>query len=117
MTIVELAKALSIPPRQIRFMVAEGILPPAKKTGRSADAYDEIHLKQAQRYLALHRTGMKPGAIKILMAFDTAVPVLQIDGVELRISQDVDPSTIDVEDILAKIETALKAYLGKGTKS
>jgi excisionase family DNA binding protein len=37
MTLSELAERLGIPPRQIRFMIAEGILPAASRTGRGAD--------------------------------------------------------------------------------
>ena len=72
MTLQELSEALNIPPRQIRFMIAEGCLPPANGTGRGADAYDEIHLDKGRRYITLHGLGMKPQAIKVLMAFDEA---------------------------------------------
>lgn len=110
MTLTELADRLGIQPRQIRFMIAEGILPPAAKTGRSADAYGEAHVVKGQRYLALYRMGMKPGSIKVLMAFDDAVPILQAHGVELRISPEVSPAEMDIERILGEVEQALKSY-------
>ena len=110
MTLAELADRLGIQPRQIRFMIAEGILPPAAKTGRSADAYEEAHVVKGQRYLALHRMGMKPGSIKVLMAFDDAVPILQEGGVELRIDPQVVPQELDVEAILRSVEQALRTY-------
>jgi DNA-binding transcriptional MerR regulator len=110
MTLAELADRLGIQPRQIRFMIAEGILPPAAKTGRSADAYEEAHVVKGQRYLALHRMGMKPGSIKVLMAFDDAVPILQEGGVELRINPQVAPQELDVEAILVAVEQALRTY-------
>ena len=44
MTLAEFAEHLGITPRQIRFMIAEEILPSANKTGRSADAYGEEHV-------------------------------------------------------------------------
>ncbi len=113
MTLSELAERLDIPPRQIRFMIAEGILPPASRTGRSADGYDEAHVEKALRYLALHRLGMKPGSIKVLMAFDDAVPILQTNGVELRVEPSVSPADLDVDAILAAARTALEAYKGK----
>ncbi|WP_165354749.1 helix-turn-helix domain-containing protein [Tropicimonas sp. IMCC6043] len=116
MTLSELAETLDVPPRQIRFLVAEGILPPANKTGRAADAYDNEHLSRARRYLGLHRLGMKPGSIKVLMAFDDAVPVLQEGGVELRVAQDVSPQSLDIDDVLEKVKTALEAYVGKETQ-
>ncbi|MDA1033908.1 MAG: MerR family transcriptional regulator [Proteobacteria bacterium] len=110
MTLAELADRLGTQPRQIRFMIAEGILPPAAKTGRSADAYEEAHVTQGQRYLALHRMGMKPGSIKVLMALDGAVPILQDQGVELRVDPRVRPQELDIEVILIAIEQALKTY-------
>jgi DNA-binding transcriptional MerR regulator len=111
MTLIELAESLGIAPRQIRFMIAEGILPAANKTGRAADAYGPEHLLSAQRYLALHRLGMKPASIKVLMAFDSAVPIVQVGGVELRVDQSVAPTAIDVEQVLAAIAVALRTYV------
>lgn len=111
MTIVELAERLGVAPRQIRFMIAEEILPAANKTGRSADAYGEEHLLRAQRYLALHRLGMKPSSIKVLMAFDEAVPIVQIGGVEVRVDQTIAPSAIDVDAVLVAIAAALRTYV------
>jgi DNA-binding transcriptional MerR regulator len=114
MTLAEFADRLGIPPRQIRFMIAEGIVPPAARTGRSADAYDETHVIKGQRYLALHRMGMKPGSIKVLMAFDDAIPILQGHAVELRVDPQVPPDELDVEAILAAVGAALNVYTNKG---
>ena len=113
MTLMELADALGVAPRQIRFLIAEGILPAAQKTGRSADAYGDEHFRQAQRYFALHRMGMKPASIKVLMAFDEAVPIFQEQGVELRVGSGADPSTLDLEVLVQKITEALRLYVGK----
>lgn len=114
MTLSELAEHVGTSPRQIRFLIAEGILPPASKTGRTADAYDEKHLTKAQRYLALYRLGMKPASIKVLMSFDDAIPIAQVQGVELRVSPDISPDSIDVEAVLDEIAAVLKTYASKG---
>lgn len=114
MTLAELAERIGTAPRQIRFMIAEGILPPANKTGRAADAYSDEHLIKAQKYLALHGMGMKPASIKVLMAFDDAVPIVQAGGVELRVSQDIAPEDIDVDAVVAAIAAALRTYVSKG---
>lgn len=113
MTLSDLADRLAVPPRQIRFMIAEGILPPAARTGRAADAYGDEHVVKGQRYLALHRLGMKPGSIKVLMAFDDAVPILQGYGIEVRVDSRVPPGQLDVETILAAVGAALRIYSGK----
>ena len=113
MTLAELAERLDVAPRQIRFLIAEGILPAAQKTGRGADGYGEDHLTRAQRYMALHRMGMKPGSIKLLMAFDDAAPMFQQDGVEVRIAASADPAKVDIVAMLEQIERALRLYFGK----
>jgi DNA-binding transcriptional MerR regulator len=114
MTLTELADRLGVPARQIRFLIAESILPPAAKTGRAADAYDETHVLKGQRYLALHRMGMKPGSIKVLLAFDGAVPILQENGVELRVAPGIAPQDIDVDAVLRAVGQALRSYVEKG---
>ena len=113
MTLTELAEAAGVPPRQIRFLIAEGILPAATKTGRGADGYGEEHLARARRYMTLHGLGMKPSAVKVLMAFDEAIPILQARGIELRVDPSVDPGTIDVEAVLADVWRALRSYVSK----
>lgn len=113
MTLAELAERLNIPPRQIRFMISEGVLPPAARTGRSADAYGEVHVSKALHYLALHRMGMKPGSIKILMAFDEAVPILQEHGVELRVDPHLPPHELNIDAIVMSVRAALKNYTNK----
>ena len=113
MTLAELAERLDIPPRQIRFMISEGVLPPAARTGRSADGYGEEHVSKAQRYLGLHRLGMKPGSIKILMAFDDAVPILQEHGVELRVDPQLPPDALNIDAIVMSVRAALKNYTNK----
>ena len=113
MTLAELAEALDLAPRQIRFLISEGILPAAQKTGRHADAYGPDHLARARHYMALSRMGMKPASIKVLMAFDQAVPIFQADGVELRIDPAGLPDTPDVEALIDSVAQALRTYLGK----
>ena len=113
MTLAEFAEHLSVTPRQIRFMIAEEILPSANKTGRSADAYSEEHVLKAQRYLAFYRLGMKPASIKVLMAFDDVVPIVQSEGLELRIDPSIAPKNIDVDAALEGIATALRTYVSK----
>jgi len=113
MTLLELSEALQVPPRQIRFMIAEGCLPAANGTGRGADAYDESHLVKGRRYITLHGLGMKPQAIKVLMAFDEAIPIFQGFGVELRVDPTIDPKTTDAEQALIEVTQALRAYFRK----
>ena len=117
MTLQELSDALDVPPRQIRFMIAEGCLPPANSTGRAADAYDASHLARGRKYVTLHRLGMKPQAIKVLMAFDDAIPIFQDHGLELRVDPSLDPKKINLKAALSDLTHALRAYLSKEKSS
>jgi hypothetical protein len=56
---------------------------------------------------------MKPGSIKVLLAFDQAVPILQTGGVELRVDPGIAPEAIDIEAVLRAVEAALKSYTVK----
>lgn len=111
MTLAELAEELGVSPRQIRFLIAEEILPAAEKTGRAADAYGEAHLNRARRYFALYRMGMKPSSIKVLMSFDEAIPIFQHAGVELRVAEGV--GEVDVEDLVARLSQTIRTYFSK----
>ena len=113
-TLAEIAEAAGVPPRQIRFMIAEGFVPAATGTGRGADVYGEEHLAKVRRYMTLHGLGMKPSAIKVLMEFDEAIPVFQQAGVEVRVDPSVDPQSIDVDQALKAIARALRTYASKG---
>jgi DNA-binding transcriptional MerR regulator len=113
MTLAELAEQVGVPPRQLRFLIAEGILPPATKTGRGADGYGDEHLARARRYMTLHGLGMKPSAVKVLMAFDEAIPILQSGGIEVRVDPSIPPQSIDVEASLAEIARALRHYINR----
>lgn len=113
MTLDELAKAVGVPARQIRFMIAEGCVPPARVRGPAADPYGEEHLAQALRYTHLHGLGFAPAAIKVLMAFDDAIPVFQENGVEVRVGKDFDPRTFDADAVIDAIRSALLRFAGK----
>ena len=56
---------------------------------------------------------MKPASIKVLMTFDDAVPIIQAEGVELRIDPSRVPETIDVDSALKQIAAALRTYVSK----
>ena len=57
---------------------------------------------------------MKPGSIKVLMAFDDAVPILQENGIELRVDPQLTPDELDVDAIMAAVQGALRAYTNRG---
>ena len=56
---------------------------------------------------------MKPASIKVLMAFDDAVPIVQSGGIEVRVDPKIAPESIDKDAVLADIADALQTYIGK----
>lgn len=66
MTITELAEAVSETPRQIRYLIAEGLIP-GPEGSRARPDYGDRHVDGIRRYQALRREGMKPSQVKALL--------------------------------------------------
>ena len=111
MKAAELAETLGLPPRQIRYMIAEGIIPGATGVGRGADGFGEVHLAAGRRYLELKAEGHSSFEAKRLMAAERQVVLYQGPALALAVDPNVDPGTIDAEAVLADIASALRAYL------
>ena len=111
----ELAARLGMPDRMVRYLVTEGIIPPADALGRYADGFGEEHLAAGQRYVRLQAMGFPPKAIKILLAGGGRVPLLDAHPVLLSVDPSVDPSTIDVDAVLGVIGDALRRYVADPT--
>ncbi len=109
----ELSRRSGLPAHQIRYLVSEGILPPADAKGRSADAYSEGHLSLAVEYVRLHASGMRPRAIKELLqggAAPVGGMVLRERGVEVRVTDEgalAAMSDADVGELAAALWRAL----------
>jgi DNA-binding transcriptional MerR regulator len=66
MTIIELAKAVAETPRQIRYLIAEGLIP-GPEGSRARPDYGDVHVDGIRRYQALRQEGMKPSQVKALL--------------------------------------------------
>jgi DNA-binding transcriptional MerR regulator len=65
MNIHELTELTQETPRQIRYLVAEGLMP-APAGGRSNASYGEAHVAAIRAYQRLRALGFKPAAIRLL---------------------------------------------------
>lgn len=84
MHIRELSELTGTPERQIRYMIAEGFVPPPSG-GRAHADYGEDHVTAIRRYALLRQHGFPPQAIKVLLASGTSVPFPVAPGIVLHV--------------------------------
>jgi MerR family transcriptional regulator, copper efflux regulator len=84
MHIRELSELTGTPERQIRYMIAEGFVPPPTG-GRAHADYGDDHVTAIRRYGLLRQHGFPPQAIKVLLASGTSVPFPVAPGVVLHV--------------------------------
>lgn len=65
MNIHELAALTDETPRQVRYLIAEGLMPPPEG-GRARASYGEPHVAAIRAYQRLRAFGFKPAAIRLL---------------------------------------------------
>ena len=66
MNIRKLTALTDIPERQVRYLIAEGFMPPPRG-GRSNAEYGDDHVAAIRRYTRLRELGFPPAAIKLLL--------------------------------------------------
>lgn len=106
MKIHELAARAGTVERQIRYMIAEGFVPPPRGP-RSQPDYGSDHLAAVRRYLALRRLGLPPAAIKVLDAGGGAVAVPIVEGLSLSLDPLLVGRRLDRSLILERVARAL----------
>ena len=89
MNIRELIRLTAIPERQVRYLIAEGFVPPPRGGRANAD-YGDDHVAAISRYVRLRDLGFPPAAIKVLLQAKEGVPLVVAPGVTLV----VDPNLI-----------------------
>jgi len=89
MRINELTDLTGIAERQVRYLIAEGFIPPPRG-GRSNADYGEDHVAAIHRYARLHELGFPPAAIKLLLQAKKGTPFAIAPGITLV----VDPALI-----------------------
>lgn len=108
----ELAAATGVVERQIRFMIAEGFVPPPRG-GRARADYGDDHVAAIRRYTELRARGLPPAAIKVLLTEGGAVPFAVGSGLTLMVEPRLIGSGADPEPILAKLAAVVRAIVEK----
>lgn len=107
MNIRELAKLTGTPERQIRYMIAEGFVPPPTG-GRAYADYGDDHVAAIRRYLTLRQQGLTPQSIKVLLAGGMTVPFPVCPGIALHVDPQLIGVSMDVDDVARRVRHVLE---------
>jgi DNA-binding transcriptional MerR regulator len=110
MNIRELAARTGLAERQIRYLIAEGFIPPPRGGRANAD-YDEDHVAAIIRYTRLRDLGFPPAAIKLLLQTREGAPFPVAPGVTLVLDPKLLGSGTPVEPIIDSIRRLLTDLL------
>jgi len=107
----DLTDLTGIAERQVRYLIAEGFIPPPRGGRANAD-YGEDHVAAIQRYVRLRDLGFPPAAIKLLLQAREGAPIPVAPGITLVVDPDLIGSGADVGDLAERIVTLLSKVLG-----
>lgn len=110
MHIKELTARTGIAERQVRYMIAEGFLPPPRGGRANAD-YGEDHVEAVRRYLRLRDLGFPPAAIKLLLEAREGAPFPVAPGVTLVVDPGLLGSGAAIEPLVTEIRRLLTDIL------
>ena len=108
MHIRELVARTGISERQVRYLIAEGFMPPPTG-GRAMADYGEAHVEAVQRYQSLRELGFPPAAIRKLLEAKEGAPFPVAPGITLV----VDPHLLNTNTPIAPVLARLKGILVK----
>jgi len=109
MNIRELSELTGTAERQIRYMIAEGFVPPPTG-GRAHADYGDEHVDAIRRYLALKARGFAPHAIKALLSDGMTVPFPVLPGITLHVEAHL-MGVMDAEALADRIRQAVGEIL------
>lgn len=110
MKIDEISAKTGAAVRQIRFLIAEGFVPPPEG-GRTYARYGDEHVRAIRRYQRLKTLGFPNAAVRLLLDAREGVPVPVVDGLTLVIAPDLIGSDADVDKIVECTEKRLREAL------
>ncbi len=108
----ELVRTTGTTPRQIRYLIAEGFVPPPSG-GRTYATYGTQHVTAIRRYERLRGPGFPPAAIRLLLDAREGVPVAIVSGLTLVIAPDLIGNVDDVSAIVRKTAAKIEELLTK----
>jgi DNA-binding transcriptional MerR regulator len=110
----ELTDVTGVAERQVRYLIAEGFIPPPRGGRANAD-YGEDHVAAIRRYVRLRELGFPPAAIKLLLHAKEGAPFPVGHGVTLVIDPAVIGSGADPGPIGKRIVKLLTELLREKT--
>jgi MerR family transcriptional regulator, copper efflux regulator len=110
MNIRDLTARTGLAERQIRYLIAEGFMPPPRGGRANAD-YDDDHVAAITRYTRLRDLGFPPAAIKLLLETSEGAPFPVAPGLTLVVDPKLLGSRAPVEPIIDSIRTLLNDLL------
>ena len=109
MTLNELSERLNMPPRMIRYLMAEGVMPPATKGGgRAADAYADEHLAAGERFKSLNESGLGVRAIAAMLEDERSL-LIRASGVEMKVFDEAALASASDDEITTLVRAVRKA--------
>ena len=117
MKLRELSERVRVAPRQVRYLIAEGFIPPPTG-GRAHAAYGEEHVAAIERYMRLKQLGFTPASIRVLLEAREGAPLTVAPGITLVVDPALVASGVPVEPLLRRIGDLLREILNeeRGTK-
>ncbi len=106
MKLRELSSLTGEPERQIRYMIAEGFVPPPEGGRANAD-YGHDHVAAIRRYSILRRQGLPPQAIKVLLGSGVSAPFTVAPGIVLHIDPGLVGQEVDINELEKRIRSVL----------
>jgi MerR family transcriptional regulator, copper efflux regulator len=106
MNIRELTARTGLAERQVRYLVAEGFIPPPRG-GRSNADYTEDHVGAITRYTRLRDLGFPPAAIRLLLQTREGAPFPVAPGLTLVVDPKLLGSGAPVEPVVDTIRRLL----------
>lgn len=110
MKLRELTEIAGVTARQVRFLIAEGFVPPPSG-GRATAEYGPEHLAALRRYEALRALGFAPAAIRLLLQARQGIPAPIAPGITLVIDPEMIGAGGDIGALTAIVRAQLSALL------
>lgn len=112
MKLDELASLTGATLRQIRFLIAEGFVPPPDG-GRTYANYGDKHVRAIRRFQRLRALGFPNAAIRLLLEAREGVPIPVTDGITLIVATDLIGGEMDVDPLVKRTGDRLRDVLAK----
>ncbi len=106
MNIHDLTARTGIAERQVRYLIAEGFMPPPRG-GRATAEYGDDHVAAIERYERLRQLGFPPAAIRLLLQAGQGAPFPVAPGVTLVVDPKLLASGTAVPPLVERVEQIL----------